>query len=897
MELTLPWLVRAKLKPNATTARLIPRADLRQRLDQSTGELIFIRAPAGYGKTSAMALWYNALKLNKKKCAWVSLDERDRDPYHFLCYIIAACQDAECALDYDLPTHPQVLAGASVEFVSTALLRSLLNGQTPDYIFLDDFQLAECTETVDILGRLLNELPSTKIVVSSRTMPNEIALAELKLSGRATELTQIDLNFTTQHVEAYFGELLGFDEQPTFCRDLVTHTEGWPIALQAIRQRIRSGATLDEALRQASGRSGLLSDYFIEQVFDALPETHQKLLLTTAMLERVNGELANFLCKTDDAWVILDWLDRNDVFVVSTDPDREWFRYHRLFAEFITERARRIPDIDQHEICGRAARWFAEKDHEVEALHYAMASTDPILIAEVLDRIGGWKQAVIGNMQGVKNALQVLPQAVNRAHPRVWLADIYIRFKQSDFLGGFEQFELMRAQYFDSTEGDQILRNEILTFDALINVYCDDPAREAADIAALEQMGPTLRESEHLLQAMRLNLLCSLYGRQHEFEDGIAAGESAIFHYRKVGAIYGEAFIYFHQCHIYYVQGRLRDAKATLQEGLDLSAAQFGKSSDLYGIGAAYAALFAYEENELVKAQNYLEISLPIIERCDAWPAVFHAAYTVAINLAQLQSDDSARDQIQRRALKLCEQRNLPRLAQFITAHAKNKIPLTHPSGNLSDLSAERECIADINLGDLGSLAMIVAYGRRLIRASQYKDAIAHFSNYAETAKAIGLTRASVEIALHSAITHHKSGNIQRASERFEEVLGYAIFEGFKRLLVDEGQAVVALIHDIEKSNLQQRNNRIRDKFVSELLAEIFSTKDASSENKFALSKRERDILKALLTGRTNREIAEHLDVSANTVKFHLKNIFVKLGVSTRDEAARVAMRDHSLST
>ena len=61
-------------------------------------------------------------------------------------------------------------------------------------------------------------------------------------------------------------------------------------------------------------------------------------------------------------------------------------------------------------------------------------------------------------------------------------------------------------------------------------------------------------------------------------------------------------------------------------------------------------------------------------------------------------------------------------------------------------------------------------------------------------------------------------------------------------------------------------------------------------DHAFGLTRRELEVLAEVAAGRTNREIAERLFISGSTAGVHVSNILGKLGVSTRTEAARVAL-------
>src|SRR3989304_3042156 len=63
------------------------------------------------------------------------------------------------------------------------------------------------------------------------------------------------------------------------------------------------------------------------------------------------------------------------------------------------------------------------------------------------------------------------------------------------------------------------------------------------------------------------------------------------------------------------------------------------------------------------------------------------------------------------------------------------------------------------------------------------------------------------------------------------------------------------------------------------------------------LSEREQEILKLVATGASNKEIARKLNISTNTVKVHLRNIFAKIGAASRTEAAMYAVNSGFIQT
>lgn len=888
------WLVAAKLQPNSASSRLLVRTGIGKIDDHGGARLVLTHAPAGYGKTSAMAQWHREQLVSGKCAAWLSLDDQDGDPYQFLCYLIASCREAGCSVDYELPPHPHALAGSNLDFLITAVLGALSRHQAPDFVFLDDFHRAENHATSTIVRKVIAGLASTTVVLSSRTFPRETDIADLRAHGNLMEVSQDQLQFSADEIESYLGSLLTPNDRKKYCRDIAVRTEGWPIALQAIKQLIKAGKPLDQALKHASGRSGVISDYFIEQVFNTLPTEQQNLLLSTAVLERVNGDLADAICDTDNGWSILDELEKNDVFVQSQDPERQWYRFHRLFAEFIAERARRSGRVDNQKNAARAAIWFRENGYSSDALQYALSSEKPTLIAETLESIGGWRHSVLGSPSGVEKALSFLPREILQAYPRVWMAQIYAKLKKGELKTANVDSRILLERFREKASPNTALFNELVVFDGLIAVYCDHHSRMSEHIERLNSMVATADRDDHFLHATRLNLLCGLYARTSEYSNAIAAGEASIHHYRKFGSLYGEVFIYFHQCFIFYRQGRLRDANATLNQGLDLAASHFGKESELYAIGAAFAALFSYDQNDRTSARRHLIVALPVIEQCDAWAEVFVAGYGASLSLAASQNKWEEAEQIHDRASATAAFRQLPRVSKFVDVYfqdlkirrhgAKDKAP--KPSRTISPVSVALEF-------DL--FPSVCAHGRLLLHSGEYTKAVTFIAEHIELAREKQMIRAFITLSLLCAIAHRGAGDIDLASKRFEEVLGYALFEDFKRPIIDEGLIIAELIHDIENLASQQRSNRLRDKFLAELLAEISADYETDNDSEQLLSNRERDVLRGLIHGRSNREVSESLGISQNTVKFHLKNVFQKLGVSSREDAVRVSLRDRVL--
>jgi LuxR family maltose regulon positive regulatory protein len=140
-------------------------------------------------------------------------------------------------------------------------------------------------------------------------------------------------------------------------------------------------------------------------------------------------------------------------------------------------------------------------------------------------------------------------------------------------------------------------------------------------------------------------------------------------------------------------------------------------------------------------------------------------------------------------------------------------------------------------------------------------------------------------------VIHWAEGRHDAAVAAFESALSHSLFEGIKRPFIDEGEGLSPVIRSLTHASEKQRGNRLRDRFLAELIMETSSSTSPPQTDPGDLSPREKEVLRYLVQGRSNREIGDAIQISINTVKFHLKNIFDKLGVTTRKDAVAAGIR------
>jgi len=385
-----------------------------------------------------------------------------------------------------------------------------------------------------------------------------------------------------------------------------------------------------------------------------------------------------------------------------------------------------------------------------------------------------------------------------------------------------------------------------------------------------------------------------MYSQRGDFDACVSAGDKAIRRFRGMGSVFGETFIYFHEGYACMAQGRLRDADALYGAGQAIALEHFGTDSDLAAIAAVFLAELAYEKNNVKEAARLLRGALPHIERSDAWLDVYAAAYATAMKLTQcLPGEPSARE-IRHRAESVAASRGLPRLRVLAELQ---EMELQYMQG-MDAVCTDKERIASYRAN--GHLAMrqlrVSVKARAHLQAGENREAIQLLRTECRRCLDHRLIRSFVTLSVLQAGACWADGQTEAANDALEAALSLALFEGIKRPFINEGDALLGVIRNRKNRSQEQHSNRLRDRFLAELLIEMETPQGARSERPDDFTPRETEVIRQLLQGHSNREIAEVAAISVNTVKFHVKNIFEKLDINSRkDAAAALARRRFSL--
>ena len=382
-------ILTTKLFAPRARAQRVARPRLTQQLTAGLHhKLTLISAPAGFGKTTVLSEWREVSAKEAVSIAWVSLDKNDNDLTRFLAYVIAALQ----TIQPDLGKHAQALLSAA-PVASEAVLVSLINdlaafnGEVA--ILLDDAHVIEAQAVHEAIEFLLENLPPhAHLIIASRTEP-PLALARLRARNQLTELHAAELRFTPDEAADFLRRVMKLVLPATELAALIEHTEGWAAGLQLTALSLQHPTDRSRPPGPVTGSDRYILDYLVEEVLQRQTEDVQTFLLQTSILERLTGPLCDAVVDHDttraNGQAMLELLERLNLFVVPLDAQRQWYRYHHLFAELLRDRLQhwqpeRVTDLHQ-----RASAWFAAHTLPREALQHALTAGDCERAAELIE--------------------------------------------------------------------------------------------------------------------------------------------------------------------------------------------------------------------------------------------------------------------------------------------------------------------------------------------------------------------------------------------------------------------------------------------------------------------------------------------------------------------------------
>ncbi len=367
-----PVLIGSKLSAPRVRPGMVVRTALLAQLTAHTGAVVVV-APPGFGKSTVLAEWGQH---DQRPFAWLSLDAGDNDPIVFWSYVAESVRAIEPRFATKVEPAFRVPGTDLLKGIVPQLLNELRAIETQIVLVLDDYQSITnptCHRSVELL---LERRPrNVALVIATRSDP-PFPLGRLRAGGELLELRASELGFTLPETERFFNDEMGLHLSTNSLTALQERTEGWPAGLYLAYLSMRDVTDREGFVAEFRGSSRHVVDYLTEVVLDTLDEQVRDFLLETSILERMSGQVCDAVTGREDSTDLLVEVERANHFLIPLDDRREWYRYHRLFADLLHDELRRRAPDRLPELHRRASQWFASTGHLGSAIRHAIAGEE-----------------------------------------------------------------------------------------------------------------------------------------------------------------------------------------------------------------------------------------------------------------------------------------------------------------------------------------------------------------------------------------------------------------------------------------------------------------------------------------------------------------------------------------
>jgi LuxR family maltose regulon positive regulatory protein len=785
-----------------------------------------------------------------------------------------------------------------------SLLTVLLNevAALPDAIVLvlDDYHLVDSPPVDDALAFLLEHLPpQLHLVVTTREDPR-LPLARLRARGQMTELRAADLRFTPDEAASFLNEAMGLELTAADLATLDTRTEGWIAGLQLAALSMRGRDDVSGFIRSFAGDDRFVVDYLAEEVLRRQPEEIRDFLLRTSILDRLCGPLCDAVTDRVDSRRLLGSLEQGNLFLVPLDDKRWWYRYHHLFADvlqayLLDEQPALVPGLHR-----RASLWHEQDADLPTAIHHAFAADDVDRAADLVERA----VPAMGRRRQEETLLAwlgALPEEVIRVRPVLSVDYAGTLLQARGDLEGAEPWLRHAERWLDPATAVADASTGMVVTDAgsfrrlpgQIAIYRAGQALIRGDAeSTMRHAGEALDllpEHDDFGRGAASGLLGLASWATGDLDAGLRLYTETMARLERAGFIsdlFGCALVI---ADILITQGRLHEAMRTYERAMQLASAH--SPVVLRGTADMHVGMSGLhrEWGDLDAAILHARASEDLGEHNGLRQNPYRWRVAMA-GIREVQGDLDAAAELLTEAERLYVGDFSPDVRPVAAMTARIRVR----QGRLAEAAAwarERGLTAEDDLSYLREFEHITLARMLIARFREERDdrslqeALGLLERLGHAAATGARTGNLIEILTLQALAHEARGDVARALEPLERALALAEPEGYVRTFAGEGAPMARLLAEASARGLVPA-------YTGRLLAELDAAPapsgrpaDPAAALAEPLSQREREVLRLIAEGHSNREIADRLFLAVDTVKGHNRRIFAKLDVQRRTEA------------
>jgi LuxR family maltose regulon positive regulatory protein len=895
-------ILTTKLYIPKPRTNIIHRRHLVERLESGlSGKLTLLSAPPGFGKTTLLSDW---IASTDHLTAWVSLDSQDNDLNRFFRYLISALEtigiriegsSLEMYREDDETNWIEMLLDAMINEI-TNMAGSLAGLYSTILIVLDDYQVITNSQVNNAVGYLIKYLPPTAhLVITSRDDPN-FSLPRLRIHGELNELRAADLRFSSKEIEEFFQSTMDVSLSPLERSALETRTEGWAAGLQVAALSIQGREDASGFIHSFTGSNRYILDFLQEEVLSRQSGKVQDFLVQTSILERLSGPLCDAVTGQGDSNMILESLERSNLFLISLDDKRQWYRYHHLFATFLQSQLQRYQTDLIQKLHRKASRWLYENHLSRQAINHSLSAGDYDIAGSLIEGIAR-DTILIGEWATLRRWLDALPDKLIDSRPQLCLAQAWAllytakgeqveaSLKRVETLLAKEHITVEEFMGEDQAEDPSLIEGEINAVRAIL-------ASNLGDSVNTIQLGK--RALKHLSKddmQLRTAIVLSMgyaYRYQGEVRNALNTFNQAIALSQETGNRHQTLDGLCNIANLQLTTAQLQNAKITIRRAIEIEESSNGIAGSIAGTAYLINGVILYEMNDLNNAAKCIQMGIDLCAKQNLIE-LSYGGYLWQSEIYRAQGRYSEASVSMQVAQRHAEETNNPRVIAHDNAF---RARLSLIMGDLEAAKSWQENLMPRRLQRSLTLPILVEFEDLTL--------IQLYLALGKPAKALSIIEADLKPAFSAERLYHAykmmafqavaclaAGDKAKAHAVLGKLLSLTEAEGFVRLYADAGQSLAEMLQNGDWED-------VSPSYIQLILAAFDPGEDQAPVHDGTalvkpLSPREQEVLKLITEGYSNKDIAAQLVITVGTVKRHLSNIYNKLEVSNRTQAAAKA--------
>ena len=797
----------------------------------------------------------------------------------------------------------------SLKYLLAALINLLVESTDHFVLILDDYQMIAEPQVHTSLAYLVEHLPpQLHIILATRADP-PLPLLLLQVRGQALEVRTDQLRCTPEETKAFLQGVMGLSLPDETVQEVTTRMEGWLVGLQLLGLSLPGHADPTTLLEEVSGDQRYILDYLIEEVLQRQPQEMQTFLLSTSILEQLSASLCDAVMQQTGSQQMLQRLDQTNLFLVSLDNKRQWYRYHALFAEALHYRLEQmhadlIPILHHGASC-----WYAQQDQITQAVLHAFKAREWQWAADLIEQKSlslmsmtwGASQHTLVMLQGW---IRQLPAEVIHSRPRLCLACAQLLWAvvpQTTVQAWLDTAEatatasLIPQTHEDASQAwreQENLLGEIITWRAVVQAHEEE---DEQGVLTLCQRALALLSADNVgayafvgWARMRTFYASAANDAIVSVESGLQAGSIT-----QAAGRTSQAIVCIGGTALYMLgTGRLHQVYQLTQQGIELARPRGGLALPDVCWPATLQAEVLREWNQLDAALKLAEEAISLSLQTTTIVSITYLVYgyvvlmRIALSCGELDRARSALQEFEHIKMNMNRPLSLHYHSIFTTI---DQVRLWLACGELDHAISWAE---ELDLGEWYGTPFArereeVACARILLATAQPALALQRLEPVLQRATEGKRWGHVIEIRLLQALAHQMGQQEMQALDALSEAIRLAEPEGYIRSFVDEGTPMEVLLYRLRKRDRDHGPTPYLDTLLAAFQQESMARVSVEEAAKVQLlpeplSERELQVLQLLARGASNQEIAQELVIVVDTVKRHISHIFSKLGVKNR---------------